>query len=564
MIYKIIRYTSSNNSRIVSFIFHKRLLFERQQCTSSIRFFCFFRTDVKLSVDRPKRTYDVPTSNTFTSSNASFDSNKDFRFQNFVSGRSNRGNRKFLNFPNWNPYPSKLSSYDIRFYSSSLYPCVPNRSSGSSNSSGKDAFKEMYAVPYTISPDEALDKFEKWARNEQGLGRFLMNWNNVRISAVYTPVWSFTLNIRFILVDPLDPSTGKKRRRMDWKPNVFHEAYGTNQTIVHLPGLSAYAGHTYRRSLIDPLHNSSLLFMQNDIVRFGGWMMQDMKLSNGDMLPVTPDPWNTSRSNAYSVLKSNLDLLSNASTNLPSSDHTVTVQTELVAYQRVYVPTYVIDYKVFPNMQFQAFVSGCDKSAHVSGVSHKVFSDESVFNNPYQLTSSLYSAAEQGTTFGKRLGMGPREIGTLFIVFVQFIGGLSIRLLSRIPVIGFFVGITVGFRKVVQPWMDSRWATAEWERERNNEANTVASTVDDFVDSGTAQRYFQLNRERILQALSGNAQEHRGDYDWYKQWEQWARQQWEQQQGGSSHGDGQYQQQRRSRTTNQKSDYQWDFDPNDP
>lgn len=456
-----------------------------------------------------------------------------------------------------------LRHIQVRSFSPSTSSNIPNRNSGS------EAFKEMFGLPFSVSPEQALQKFQSWAKNEQGLNSFLMNPNSAKISAVYTPVWSFTINIRFVLSVPPDPKNpSRTRKRLDWKPDLFQEAYGSNQSVIHLPGLSSYAGHTYRRSVIDPLHNSSLIFMGEDVVPFGGWMMRDMKMGN-TILPVSPDPWNTSRGRAFAVVKNHLEQLSNAASNLPSPDHSVQVQTEIVSHRRVYIPTYVIDYKVFPNMQFQAFVSGCDAVADVSGVSHKVFADNSDFLKPQDLHSFYNSAAsfaEKGTSLGRQLGFGNRELGTIIVLVLQGAFGLLARLLYRIPLVGAFVGFVIGYRKIVQPWMDSRSASAQWERLREYEATMKVDITDDFADSGTAQRFFQSNRDHILRNLSGKESHTRGDYDWYQEWEKWARQQWEQQSRQQTSSGRQYQQQQQQRAFRQeaKTEYQWDFDPSDP
>jgi DnaJ-domain-containing protein 1 len=108
-------------------------------------------------------------------------------------------------------------------------------------------------------------------------------------------------------------------------------------------------------------------------------------------------------------------------------------------------------------------------------------------------------------------------------------------------------------------------ATAEWERQRDNEAamEDRFDFTDDFVDGGAAIRFFQNNRGRILRQLSGASDHEKGDFDWYSQWEEWARRQWEQQQRNQYQQ--QYQQQQQTRTSRPKKEtYQWEFDPNDP
>lgn len=190
-----------------------------------------------------------------------------------------------------------------------------------------------FGLAFSVSPEAARQKFLRWARTEQGLPSFLLGDSGVRLSAWYCPVWNFDLNIRYIVTDP---ETGKKR--FDWKPDLF-SVYGT-QSVIHVPGLSAYAGYGYRRSLIDPLHNTSLVFLGDKVVPFGSWMLQDMKLASGERLPVFPDPWNATKSFALSVVKETLH-------SLPSEpEKQIQVQTQLLSARRVYMPTYVIEYKL--------------------------------------------------------------------------------------------------------------------------------------------------------------------------------------------------------------------------
>jgi hypothetical protein len=117
--------------------------------------------------------------------------------------------------------------------------------------------------------------------------------------------------------------------------------------------------------------------------------------------------------------------------------------------------------------------------------------------------------------------------------------------------------------------MDNRSASAEWERQREREASVQdkINHIDDFTDTGTARRYFQANRERILHNFAGTNEHGEGPYTWYSEWEKWARQQWEQQQQQGSPYQQQQQQQSqepRQQKFRQRVEYVWDFDPNDP
>ena len=106
----------------------------------------------------------------------------------------------------------------------------------SSRRKGRDGF-ELDALPFSISPEEALERFRTWSVDDQGLNS-LMSWNSIRIGAAYVPVWSFDMNIRFVVTD----SNGRKR--YDWKPTVFQNSYG-NQPVIFMSGLGSYAGTLY-------------------------------------------------------------------------------------------------------------------------------------------------------------------------------------------------------------------------------------------------------------------------------------------------------------------------------
>ena len=112
-------------------------------------------------------------------------------------------------------------------------------------------------------------------------------------------------------------------------------------------------------------------------------------------------------------------------------------------------------------------------------------------------------------------------------------------------------------------------ASAEWERLREHEASMedVFDHTDDFTAGGTAERYFQANRDRILRHLGGGQEHSEGSFDWYSQWEKWARRQWEQQQQNYQYHDYQQHQQQQSyesRHSRTKQEFKWDFDVNDP
>ena len=66
-------------------------------------------------------------------------------------------------------------------------------------------------------------------------------------------------------------------------------------------------------------------------------------------------------------------------------------------------------------------------------------------------------------------------------------------------------------RRIVQPSMDTRSASADWERQRDHEAwmEDGMGSRNDFVDSGAALCFFSDNKRRILDDLGGSY-EHRG------------------------------------------------------
>lgn len=410
---------------------------------------------------------------------------------------------------------------------------------------------KLDALSFSVAPEQALQRFQTWAVDEQGLN-YLIQWSSIRIGAAYVPVWSFNINLRFVTEDP-----ETKRKRYDLKPQIF-SVYGADQAVIHVPGLSAYAGYNFRRSLIHPIHSTTLVFMGGQTVPFGKWMLRDMKLENGQRLEVVPDPWNATRSRAWQVLRDELQGICSADLGENSK-----MQVEVLSARRVYMPTYVVEYKIL-GMEYQAFVSGCDAGAGVSGVSHQLLpSAGSYVPSGGQFVSQVNRAVQTGLQY-----LGMRQLGTVVLVLFQFLGSLVARLWTRVPILGLIGGLFVGFRKIVQPWMDQRWASAQWERQREHESYVHHDDhVDDFVDSGSAKRYFEQNRARILRHLSGEQSHEQGNFDWYKEWEEWARQQWQQQQQqqyGSQQTYQKQQQRQQTKRSKPQQEYQWDFDKDDP
>jgi DnaJ-domain-containing protein 1 len=410
-----------------------------------------------------------------------------------------------------------------------------------------------------------------------------MNPSSATLSAAYCPVWSFTLNLRFVVTDS---TTG--RQRLDYKPRVLAAAYG-RQSVVHLPGLAAYAGYSYRRSLLNAVHNTTLVFLGDETVPFGPWMLRPMEyMVDGSKTPlqINPDPWNATRRQALSVVRDEWQALAadeyrqDFASDLAEGDvPKIDVQMQVIDSRRVYLPTYLVEYSVL-GIAYQAFVSGADTGAPVAGVSHQLWTYPSreqadAFRQSSQSIIGQAFAALQSST---RI-LGPRNAGLILISILQVAGSVLGRLLLRIPVIAAGAALFVGLRKVVLPWWTDRTAAAEWVRER--EAETKAHrdaaahlATDDFVDTtGTAARFYQRNRATILRALSGqdthqDGPHETGDYDWYADWTEWARRVYEQEQQQhqqqQSYQQQQQQQSSRTQRTRSKPEYQWDFDHNDP
>lgn len=429
-------------------------------------------------------------------------------------------------------------------------------SSGSQNSS-----YNVDALPFTISPDEAMEKFYKWSDKEQSI-KFLLR--SVYISAVYVPVWSFDLNIRFVTLSQ-SSSNVRSNKRYDYKPDPF-SIYEND--VIHLPGMSAYAGYSYRRSLIDPVHNTSLVFLGNKTQRFGSWMLQNMTMSNGQSLAINADPWNATKGRAFEVVMDNFQKLADENSK---EFGPCKVEAEVLNARRVYMPTYAISYYVL-GAEYQAFVSGCDVAAGVSGVSHAVWSSRLNIQIP---SNFLQRAAKIA-----RRASGP--IGLIWLG--QTILGLIARMLTRFPLFAALGAGFVGFRKFIQPWYMNRSDSAEWERQRDRESQMVDrwSHSNDFVDNGTAKAYFERNKYRILRHLSGEYEHVQGTFTWYNQWEEWARQNFQQQAQQQWYEDRQQRGQKtwqqtktqekaegfrggqRSQQQSNKKSYKWDFDPSDP
>jgi hypothetical protein len=439
------------------------------------------------------------------------------------------------------------------YYPYNNYPYCATTIRFQSSRSKSSNFK-LDALPFSISPEEALEKWRQWAEDDQNL-KYLLSYNSIRIGAAYCPVWSFDLNIQFT---------------KDSTPPLFRSAFGASGSTIHMPGLSAYAGYSYRRSLVNPVHSTSLVFLGDQTEPFGGWMLRDMKLkSTGAPISIVPDAWNATEGRALQLVRQDLQTLVDSSWSTTTKEEAPTVKLQVVHARRVYMPTFVVDYKIL-GLEYRAFVSGCDQGAAVAGVSHQILGGDNMFLNPEYHQAARNFLAQPLNAIMRRPGL----VAPLFGRLVTAAWFLFVRAWTKIPIIGLLVGSLAGYRKVYQPWMDNQRASAEWERQRENEAQMEDDDPifhqpndNDFVDrNGTARSYFYRNRTRILNDLGGDAPEHeQGQYGWFEEWQEWSKKQWGQNQAYQQQQ--QQQQQQRQQTSGQQrsqGDYHWDFDPNDP
>ena len=454
----------------------------------------------------------------------------------------------------------------------------------------RDSF-QLDALPFTVAPSEAYAKFQRWANDEQGLGPLLSYIGSSKITAAYSPFWYFDLNVRFIIA----PTTSRRGGIYLATPEPFKSAYPSAPNgVIHIPGLAAYAGFSYRRSLIDPVHNTTPVFLKKDIVPFGQWMLEPLKYGN-EQLEIYPDPWNATRERAYSVVCDELHDMANeqyqksneTTQSQVGTPDEVIVETERLSARRIYMPTYIVEYTIL-GITYRACISGCDPSIQVSGVSHKTMFSSGSKEGVGAL--SMLSKLPQGmasTAAGAFQIFGPRP----FVAIAQAIFALVSRIAMRFHIVGILGGIFVAYKKLFQPYLDATSADAEGERQRANESQKSGVIREDsFRDSGSAKSYFIRNEAIILRRLSEEEGRRTADSsEWYHQWEQWAREQWEkaqreaykaqkewqrqqqQQQGKtwnqyqqSSQQQQQQQQQRQYKQAKKDDDFRWDFDVNDP
>jgi hypothetical protein len=459
---------------------------------------------------------------------------------------------------------------------------------------------QLDALPFRVSPQEAYTQFQHWAHKEQGLGPFLNIGGPIgsaTISAAYTPFWYFDLNIRFV-----PPKTDKTVNYYsnNYIPEPFRTAYPSAPNgVIHIPGLASYAGFSYRRLLIDPVHNTTPVFMQKDITPFGNWMLEPLKAdaaitgTGEEMIEIFPDPWNATRERSLNVIYEELNEMANEEYSKLSGDKNsnVRVEIERLNARRIYMPTYIVEYKIL-GIIYRAFISGCDASVSVSGISHKT-----IFSDSGQQSELLKGA----TSFLSQKALplaGPlvQFYGLRPIVAIAQLGfNLLARLAMKLHIVGLFGGLYVTYQKIVRPYFEDKESREKWERQRDHEEQMQSFTYHSFRDyDGSAQRYFTRNRERILRSLGGTeGREKEEGNSWYQQWEEWAREQfeqaqreasraqqeWQRQQQQGQYQQGQYkqqqqqqqqykqQQQQAGRQYKQKAkeeEFKWDFDVNDP
>ncbi len=462
---------------------------------------------------------------------------------------------------------------------------------------------QLDALPFRTTPQEAYTQFQKWADEEQGLGPFLKIGGPIgsaTLSAAYTPFWYFDLNVRFV-----GPSNGSTRgvratTYSNYIPEPFRTAYPSapNGTI-HIPGLASYAGFSYRRSLIDPVHNTTPLFMGKDIIPFGTWMLEPLKANatiaggGGEVIEIFPDPWNATRERSLNVIYEELVEMANDQYSIRNNDdasnNKIDVEIERLRARRIYMPTYIVDYTIV-GVTYRAFISGCDASVSVSGISHKtIFSDPSL-GPQGELWRGVSSFLSQKAT--PVAGAAVQYFGLRPIVAIAQLGfQLIARLAMKLHIVGLFGGLFVTYQKIVSPYFADKESREKWERQRDHEAEMQQTkSYHSFRDySGSAQQYFTRNRERILRSLGGEeGREHEEGNSWYQQWEEWAREQFEQAQREASRAQhewqrqqqqqgGQYQQQQQQQYKQQRQqtgkqykqkpkeeEFKWDFDINDP
>jgi len=311
------------------------------------------------------------------------------------------------------------------------------------------------------------------------------------------------------------------------------------------------------------------------------------------VIEIFPDPWNATRERSLNVIYEELvDMANDQYSDDDESNNKVDVEIERLRARRIYMPTYIVDYTIV-GVTYRAFISGCDASVSVSGISHKtIFSDPALGPQSSELWKGASSFLSQKAT--PVAGAAVQYFGLRPIVAIAQLGfQLVARLAMKLHIVGLFGGLFVTYQKIISPYFADKESREKWERQRDHEAELQQSkSYRSFRDySGSAQQYFTRNRERILRSLGGEEgrreQQHEEGNSWYQQWEEWAREQFEQAQREASRAQQewqrqqqqqqgrQYQQQQQYKQQQQQTgrqykqkvkeeEFKWDFDVNDP
>ena len=224
------------------------------------------------------------------------------------------------------------------------------------------------AIPFSIYTDKAIRKFHEW-RDDHDVTLFFDD-RSVSIEALMLPFWTFDLYLRFQDHSSLKPSVLQAYK-------ILQEETGST---IFLPGMSSYAGYLYKQdahNLLNVVHSSSLLFeksndLNNDhivkadpVKNLLPWMLDDLPYRQGDGLPVYSDAWGSS------LMDSLTSMLRNCLVPFLFRTHDETLSSSIdvmvKSATRLYLPTYVIKYKVL-GTQFQAFASGWSIDSTVSGI----------------------------------------------------------------------------------------------------------------------------------------------------------------------------------------------------
>ncbi len=180
-------------------------------------------------------------------------------------------------------------------------------------------------------------------------------------------------------------------------------------------------------------------------------------LRHGDgKIDMFPDPWNATHERAFSVV---CDELRDMSTEqyrerIGSSDDATTgevrVETKRLSSQRIYMPTYVVEYTIL-GVTYQAFLSGCNHSVQVSGVSHK---------NAFSAGSGGVRVLEGASSFLS--GLSCRAVPTVatalqlfglrpFVAVARVRWAMLSRVAMKFHVIGLFSGAYIAWKKIIAP-----------------------------------------------------------------------------------------------------------------